>query len=392
MGIFRQLFSTDLRAARAAEAAGDPDTAATHYGLAGDRAGAVRMHLARAARAADRAAELAALRDAVHWAGDEPALVAQASAALGRALYAKTKAEGVATARDRERVREAAALLLAGGAHREAGDALAAIGELAGAAQAYSDAGLIDRVEDTLAADERRATAEQSARDAFADYELHRRLGRRGEARAALARSLAAEPSDDRQRVLDALTADLISGGKVELRPRGGDAVIVSVRPLVAMGRDAVCDLPLRAGGVSRRHAEITVGADGFAIGDAGSRNGTLIGGLPVAGKVPLAGRGAVELGEDCRLEFEVIDGVAYLRVASGLDRGRRLVIGRPDQVIDLAPAGLPCEVAFTAGAPWLGRAAGPFTLGDDRIGAGRVQLIVGDVLAWDGVTLDVSA
>jgi hypothetical protein len=192
--------------------------------------------------------------------------------------------------------------------------------------------------------------------------------------------------------VLDALTADLISGGKVELRPRGGDAVIVSVRPLVALGRDAVCDLPLRAGGVSRRHAEIAVGADGFTIGDAGSRNGTLIGGLPVAGKVPLAGRGAVELGEDCRLEFEVIDGVAYLRVASGLDRGRRLVIGRPDQVIDLAPAGLPCEVAFTAGAPWLGRPAGPFTLGDDRIGAGRVQLIVGDVLAWDGVTVDVSA
>mgnify|MGYP003378007553 CR=1 FL=1 len=86
MGIFRQLFSTDLRAARAAEAAGDPDTAATHYGLAGDRAGAVRMHLARAARAADRAAELAALRDAVHWAGDEPPGT-QGSAAPKRAWY-----------------------------------------------------------------------------------------------------------------------------------------------------------------------------------------------------------------------------------------------------------------------------------------------------------------
>ena len=393
MGFLRDLFSSDLRAARAAEAAGDPDTAATHYGLAGDRAGAVRMHLARAARAGDRAAELAALRDAVHWAGDDPALVAQTSAALGRALYAKARAEGIATARDRDRVREAAKLLAAGGAHREAGDALTAIGELAGAAAAYSDAGLIEKVEDALGADERRAGAEKRARDAFADYELHRRLGRRSAARDALAACLAAEPSDDRQRVLDALIADLITGGRVELRPRGGDVVVVSARPVVALGRDAVCDLPLRAGGVSRRHAELAVTADGFTIADAGSRNGTLIGGLPVAGKMPLTGATVVELGEDCRLEVEVVGAppVAILRVTTGLDRGKRLVVTRPDQVVDLTPAGLGCELVFTAGAPWLGRAGG-FTLGGDRIAAGRAQLIIGDVVGWDGVTLDVSA
>ena len=99
MGIFRQLFSTDLRAARAAEAAGDPDTAATHYGLAGDRAGAVRMHLARAARAADRAAELAALHDALHWAGDDAALRMTPAARLGQLMLAAARAEGIVTAR-----------------------------------------------------------------------------------------------------------------------------------------------------------------------------------------------------------------------------------------------------------------------------------------------------
>ncbi|MEZ4402508.1 MAG: FHA domain-containing protein [Kofleriaceae bacterium] len=394
MGFFSRLFSPDLRTAQAAEAAGDPDTAATHYGLAGDREGAVRMHLARAARAPDRAGEVAALRDALHWAGDEAALVERASAALGRALYAKLKAEGIATARDRERVREAAKLLSVGRAFREAGEAYQAIDDLAEAAHAFSDAGLIDRVERTLADEHQRSAAERAARDAFADYQLHLRLGRRSQAHRALARSLEAEPSDDRQRLLDALAAELISGGRVELRRRGGEPVIVTARPRVVLGRDAVCELPLRTGGVSRRHAELEVTATGFTLADSGSRNGTLIGGLPVVGRVPLAGSGEVELGEDCRLAYQV-DGappVLAVRVATGLDRDRQLVVARPGQPIDLAPFGLDATLVFEDGAPWLARASGPFALGGDRISAGRVQLIVGDVVAWDDVTVDVTA
>ena len=47
----RRMFSADYRAAVAAEAAGDVELAAERYALAGEYAGAVRMHLARAARA-----------------------------------------------------------------------------------------------------------------------------------------------------------------------------------------------------------------------------------------------------------------------------------------------------------------------------------------------------
>jgi len=46
----RRLFSADHRAAVAAEAAGDVELARA-LSLAGDHAGAVRMHLSRAARA-----------------------------------------------------------------------------------------------------------------------------------------------------------------------------------------------------------------------------------------------------------------------------------------------------------------------------------------------------
>src|SRR3954468_5933020 len=97
----RRMFSSDYRAAVAAEAAGNVDLAAERYGLAGEHAGAVRMHLARAARAPNRHAELGALRDAMRWAGEDPELRRQAAVALGRALWEGAKAEGIATERDR---------------------------------------------------------------------------------------------------------------------------------------------------------------------------------------------------------------------------------------------------------------------------------------------------
>ena len=72
------MFSADYRAAVAAEAAGNVDLAAERYALAGENDGAVRMHLARAARAGNRLAEIGALRDAMRWAGEDPVLRRQA--------------------------------------------------------------------------------------------------------------------------------------------------------------------------------------------------------------------------------------------------------------------------------------------------------------------------
>src|SRR5688572_4339532 len=117
------MFSSDYRAAIQAEAAGNVDLAAERYGLAGEHEGAVRMHLARAARAPNRHAEIAALRDAMRWAGEDPELKRQAAAALGKALWEAAQAEGIATERDRMRVREAADLLVNGDQHGLAGEA-----------------------------------------------------------------------------------------------------------------------------------------------------------------------------------------------------------------------------------------------------------------------------
>ena len=394
MSILRRWFSADYRAARAAEAAGNPEAAAQHYALAGDFEAAVRMHLARAARAAERAGEIAALRDALHWAGEDPELKRIASAALGRALLAKALAEGIATRRDHDKVREAATLLTAGGEHREAGRALEQLGDLGGAAQAYSAGGLVDLMEKALDEDEVRATSEAQAREAFADYEVHLRLGRRDEAKAALEACIARAPSREHRRLLDDLMARLITSGRVELRPRSGTPLIVCAAPVIGLGRDALCDLPLRAGGVSRRHAEIEV-ADSprFVVRDAGSRNGTLIGGMPIAGKMPLVDRGQLELGEDCRIEFAVggEPPVLVLTVQNGLDRGRKLLAARAGDRIDLSPHGLDCEVVLTDGRPFLGRPGKPFHLGGTVIAQGRAQLLTGDVVTLDGAEIDVA-
>ncbi len=169
VSFLRRVFSADYRAAVAAEAAGNVDLAAERYALAGEADGAVRMHIARAARASTRQAEIAALRDAIRWAGDEPALRSMAAKALGRALWESVRVEGVATERDRAKVREAADLLVAGGDHQTAGEALELIGDLPAAAQAYSAGGYVDKMEATLAKDDAVTERARDEADAFAE-------------------------------------------------------------------------------------------------------------------------------------------------------------------------------------------------------------------------------
>lgn len=62
---------------------------------------------------------------------------------------------------------------------------------------------------------------------------------------------------------------------RVLLLPEGGRTVV---------GRDPDCDVVLDDERVSRRHAVLVSGAAGWTIADLGSKNGTLIDGLPAGG------------------------------------------------------------------------------------------------------------
>jgi hypothetical protein len=389
----RRMFSADYRAAVAAEAAGDVELAAERYALAGEFAGAVRMHLARAARSPTRTGELGALRDALRWAGDDPELRRQAAGALGKALWDAVRAEGIATERDRNRVREAADLLVAGDNHALAGEALETIRDHVAAANAYSAGGLVERMEAALAKDDAAHDARREETDAFAGYQTAMRVGRRDAARADLVRAVtAASAAAEYRRLLDELDTTMLTAGKLELRRRGKPPIIACAARKIVLGRDPLCDLALRAGGVSRQHAEIERAAAGFALRDLDSRNGTSLAGMPLAGRVTLAVAGELGLGDECAIDYEVIDERLVLRVRGGLDRGAALVAGGEDQRLDLAPLGLGLDVIFRNGRPLVGRGScRTVTFNDEPLGEVRVQLIRKDRLLADGDEIEVA-
>jgi len=388
----RRLFSADHRAAVAAEAAGDVELAAERYALAGEYAGAVRMHLARAARAPTRLSELAALRDAMRWAGDDPALRRQAGAALGRALWESVRAEGIATERDRAKVREAAELLVLGDDHALAGEALETIHDHLAAANAYSAGGLVEKMEAALAKDDAALEAAHEETDAFAGYQTAMRIGRRDEARTELVRAISAtSAAAEYRRLLDQLDTAMLTAGRLELRRRGKPLIVVCAAPRIVLGRDPLCDLTLRAGGVSRQHAEIEHTGEAFTLRDLDSRNGTSLAGLPLAGRVPLAGTGQLGLGDECVIDFEVTAGVLVLRIRGGLDRGVALLAGTSGQRLELGPLGLPLDITFQRGRPLLGRGScRAVTFNDEPLGDVRVQLVRQDRVLADGEEIDV--
>jgi hypothetical protein len=400
MGFFKRLFSADYRAAVAAEAAGDYELAAERYALAGHRDAAVRVHLARASRAQSRADEITALRDALHWAESGTAERRRAVRALGHALLHKARAEGVATERDRDRVREAAQHLLEAGEHRAAGEAFESIGDEGAAATAYRHGGLLDLMEQSMSRDEERSARERELHEAFADYELHLRGGARDAALTAIRRCVAAASGTNAEyrRLLDELESRLVAGGVVTLHLRRGERITLGALGRVAVGRDPMCDVVLRSAGVSRRHAEIEIAGEGengaglrFSLRDAGSRNGTRLGGMPIAGSVPLHGEGSFVLSDDCAIEFNAGPELLSLRIERGLDRGTVALLAAEGRPIPLASVGPEIEVRFERGRPILVHPRGSeLVLNGERLMAGDVQLLRGDEIALAGCEIEV--
>ncbi|MGO9321983.1 MAG: FhaA domain-containing protein [Solirubrobacteraceae bacterium] len=91
------------------------------------------------------------------------------------------------------------------------------------------------------------------------------------------------------QRVL------LAVGGRRLLVPPGGGTV----------GRSRDCDVVLDDAGISRRHAELRPGPDGWTVADLGSTNGVRVNGAQVRGVQLLQSGDRVELGST-EIVFEV--------------------------------------------------------------------------------------
>jgi hypothetical protein len=206
----------------------------------------------------------------------------------------------------------------------------------------------------------------------------------------------AAEDKGEYRRLLDLLESRRIAAGRVGLRRLPGGALTVACAAKVTLGRDPLCELPLRAAGISRAHAEVVTAAEadgGWLLRDLGSKNGTLLAGLPVAGEVRLEGRGQFSLGDDCEIAFETGAHALRLEVARGLDKGiRALLARRPGEAMELGPvSGLAAVLRFEGGRPYL-KAAGEraLHLNGHRVAHGAVQLVREDRVAIDDVEVEV--
>jgi hypothetical protein len=387
VSFFRRLFSSALRDAEQAEAAGNMDLAAQRYAMAGNADGAVRMHMARAARAADRQSELAALRDAVRWAGDDKGLQATASAALGRALWAAAKAEGIATERDRVRVREAAELMIVGREWSRAGEALESIDDFAGAAQAYSAGGLVEKLERAIGLDDADSQRERAEKNAMASYQTNLAVGQRDQACADL--RIAIDNSDHplpHRRLLQDLEAKLITGGRVVLRASQRSSLVVCGCRRVVFGRDPLCEVVLAATSASRQHAEIRLldeSPDQFELHDLESRNGTKLGGLPLLAPALVSDRGLIEFGDEGSFEVQRQADWLGLRAVKGRDRGLAVALIAPETPIDLTPWNIDAQIVFRQGRPWLSpnHDTKDIIFCGQKLGQVAVQLIRGDSL-----------
>jgi hypothetical protein len=191
--------------------------------------------------------------------------------------------------------------------------------------------------------------------------------------------------------MLDQLDTALLTGGRVEIKRRGKPVIVACAAPKIVLGRDQLCDIALRAGGVSRQHAEIERTGEAFQLRDLDSRNGTTVAGLPLVGKVPLVGTGTFGLGDECSIDFEATPSLLILKIANGIDRGAALIAGDEGDVLDLAPLGIALDVVFQKGRPLLSRGAcKEVSFNDEPLGDLRVQLLRGDRLVADGDEIDV--
>jgi hypothetical protein len=102
-------------------------------------------------------------------------------------------------------------------------------------------------------------------------------------------------PVEDAQARRAPQRALLAVGGRRLLVPSGGGTI----------GRSRDCDVVLDDAGISRRHAEIRPGPDGWTVADLGSTNGVRLNGAEVRGVHALAPGDRVELGST-EIVFEV--------------------------------------------------------------------------------------
>jgi hypothetical protein len=377
---FARLFRSRAEAlAEKAEVEGRFEDAARLYVESGARAEAFRV-LMRAAESARHLVDRRAYLTRAYAVARTDELRAQARRALG--VLTLTEAEIAPACNDEERARlaEAAQDLEASGAFREAARAYKLLGDREAMERVLMLAGDIEGYEREAGADEAAERHRLRRRNAIESFETLWTSGDRVGALAALEAWVRGHGEDaEAALLLDERRARLVSAGRFEARLEGAAYVVVGRFP-VSLGREA--DVVVRGASVSREHCVIEREDGQLSIRDNGSRNGTQVQGLPLAGRVPLATGQTIGLGADLSLRVEETPGAIVLEVDRGMDRGRRLVLVTETWPTPLGP------VRFAGGHAVLEPRAPVRLLGQRVVAA--ITLAQGDRVEGDGASLEV--
>lgn len=378
----RRTFSSAYRRARRAEGRGEYREAAALYAEADAPEDAANALLFAAARATVLDERLAAYGDALRWLPEEHPRRVEIEGRIGLAILDEAQRKGVRNADERERLADAATRLERAEKWSEAGTAWELLDRTEDFSRCLQKAGDIERLEALLDASTESARRERALRRLVDEHQMSLAVGARIEARDALRKAIALDPTDRAlAEMLRRLEARFPTAGRVVLRIDGRETTF-SFGTQVALGRDA--DVVVRGTSVSRRHAELVWHADGLEVRDLGSRNGTLVQGLPIAGSLRLEGTAEIGLGDDVTVRVEAETWGLRLEVLSGLDRDHVACIGS----LPLPVPGLRAKVSFVDGHPTLTAQLG-CTLDGQRVVA-PIALLRGDVIEVDGHRVEV--
>ncbi len=190
--------------------------------------------------------------------------------------------------------------LAAHGEHRRAADAFGLAGDLEAQTTQLVEAGAIDRLEAVWDADQRQLEAVRSRERAVSQASDLFRAGRR---RAALA-LLAEQPERHVVRLLELerhIRLSRVIGPEVALSFHGQTQRFV-LGDRVSLGRqDASIVLPSPA--ISRTHLMLERAGEEMVVRDV-SRNGTTLGGVPLAAPLPLSSPLELVLGGEVRVKL----------------------------------------------------------------------------------------
>jgi len=208
--------------------------------------------------------------------------------------------------RDRALLEEAAELYRVAGDREACGDVYARIGYNNKAAEAWTEAGAVDKLEEAYLLDEISTSSRRERHRLVDDFRLAEEAGMLLEAKEAIDGALALEPDNPAIRDLHRrFHARMPPAGKLRLEVENGDpALIPLTTDVLTLGRDEHANITLLAPGVSRIHTRLFQGEGQIFAEDMGSKNGTLVDEVRADTPIALAQEGILQLGDRCTLAY----------------------------------------------------------------------------------------